>query len=246
MGDQDAERELLSATLDVWHPDCWGIESTDEVDSGLVGHGAAVSGTSGYERCTIYGDSEDHVTQAVAVAHDSPFIKTIETLGDVASERALPSVVGKSTQDVFIEYDATEGIGSAFLSRGYVLDSTYRIETGLETWDLLVYATRATFRRSLDEIRRDRDADITLRKLSPASESSPAATRHDPHQGGLTARQREAFTLARERGYYQWPRETSASELAAELDVSKATFLEHLRKAEAELLGGPGDGRSNQ
>jgi len=54
-------------------------------------------------------------------------------------------------------------------------------------------------------------------------------------RGVLSERQREVFKLARRRGYYEWPREVSATELAEELDVSKATALEHLRKAEAKI-----------
>jgi predicted DNA binding protein len=230
------DKELLSVAVDVWHPDCWGITSTDTVGNGIVGHGAAVEGDSGYERVTIHGNSREHVAQAIEVAHDTPFIKTIEPLGEVAKKRSLPSIIGQSAQDAFIEYDATEGIGSAFLSRGYVLDSTYRVEAGTETWEMLVYTTRESFRRSLDEIQEERDADISLKRLSPA------ASGHNPNDRDrapeLTPRQKEAIELARARGYYQWPRGVSADELAAELGVSKVTFLEHLRKAEAKLLGG--------
>lgn len=147
--------------------------------------------------------------------------------------------IGRSRRDVFIEYDATEGIGSAFLSRGLVLNGTYRIEDGVETWHLLAYTNRHAFERSLDDIRDERDADISLERLSPAPSARPASSM-SRHSQELTARQREAFTAARQRGYYRWPRDISAQELAAELGVSKATFLEHLRKAEAKLLDGDG------
>ena len=231
------DRELLRATLDIWHPDCWGISSTAETGSSLVGHGAAVSGDAAYERCTIYGDSAEHLDQAVAVAHDSPFIRSIHPLDDGPTAAALPSAIGQRARDVFIEYPAADGIGAAFVSRGYVLDGQYRVEDGIETWDLLVHASRESFERSLDEIRHERDADITLERLSPASN----ATRPGPTGGRdrtLTDRQREVFALARRRGYYEWPREVSARELAGELDVSKTTLLEHLRTAESKLLGG--------
>jgi predicted DNA binding protein len=227
------QKELMRVTLDVWHPDCWGITSTDEVGSGLVGHGAAIDGSLGYERCTIHGDSTDHVTQAIEVAQESQFIRTIERLGDTAPTTSPGAKIGRSTQDVFIEYDATEGMGSAFLERGFVLDSTYRIDDGLETWELLVYATRSSFKKALDQIRQDRDADITLTRLSPAR-TAERPTEESTQQ--LTPRQHEAFALARHRGYYEWPRAVSAKQLATELDISKATFLEHLRKAEAKLL----------
>ncbi|WP_408960357.1 bacterio-opsin activator domain-containing protein [Natrinema sp. 74] len=52
----------------------------------------------------------------------------------------------------------------------------------------------------------------------------------------LTPRQHEALMLAFANGYYDWPRDHSGEELAAELGVSYATFSEHLRKAEHKLL----------
>lgn len=68
---------------------------------------------------------------------------------------------------------------------------------------------------------------VSLEKLEEF-ESSP--------RDSLTERQYEVVELALDRGYFQWPRDTPSEELAAELDISRATFLEHLRKAEAELL----------
>jgi len=91
----EPDRELLRATLDIWHPECWGICSTAETGSSLVGHGAAVSGDSAYERCTIYGGSVEHLDQAVAVAHDSPFIRSIHSLDDGPRGAALPAAVGR-------------------------------------------------------------------------------------------------------------------------------------------------------
>jgi len=44
------------------------------------------------------------------------------------------------------------------------------------------------------------------------------------------------YEHAREAGYYEWPRGASTRELADDLDVSKTTLLEHLRKAESKLL----------
>ncbi|MXV61836.1 bacterio-opsin activator [Natronorubrum sp. JWXQ-INN-674] len=52
----------------------------------------------------------------------------------------------------------------------------------------------------------------------------------------FTPRQREVLVLAYTNGYYDWPRENTGEELAAELGVTYATFSEHLRKAEQKLL----------
>lgn len=52
----------------------------------------------------------------------------------------------------------------------------------------------------------------------------------------LTPRQHEALLLAYTSGFYDWPREITGEELAAELGVTPATFHEHLRSAEKKLL----------
>ena len=48
----------------------------------------------------------------------------------------------------------------------------------------------------------------------------------------LTDRQREMLIAAKRYGYYDTPRRMNSQELASRVGVSKATFLEHLRKAE--------------
>lgn len=67
---------------------------------------------------------------------------------------------------------------------------------------------------------------VTLGKLSQFDGSSVR----------LTERQYEVIELALESGYFEWPRETTSEELAGELEISRATLLEHLRKAESKLL----------
>jgi predicted DNA binding protein len=64
-----------------------------------------------------------------------------------------------------------------------------------------------------------------------AEESQPSPT------AGLTDKQIEALVLAHQEGYYQWPRVRSASDLAEHLGLSSSAFLDHLRHAEAKLIG---------
>lgn len=52
----------------------------------------------------------------------------------------------------------------------------------------------------------------------------------------VTAKQRQALELAHERGYYDRPRETDLSELAAELGISKSAVSQRLRAAEATIV----------
>ncbi len=63
------------------------------------------------------------------------------------------------------------------------------------------------------------------------------APRRSPTNTGemLAAKQREAVRAAVEHGYYETPRKTDLSELAATLDIPRSTLSYRLRRAEAEL-----------
>ena len=52
----------------------------------------------------------------------------------------------------------------------------------------------------------------------------------------LTDKQYNAFKLASEQGYYEFPRKTNLHKLAKLAKISRPTFEEHLRKAEIKLL----------
>lgn len=52
----------------------------------------------------------------------------------------------------------------------------------------------------------------------------------------LTDRQREVMEAACRAGYFDWPRESTAEEVASSLDISPPTLHAHLRKAEKTLL----------
>lgn len=53
---------------------------------------------------------------------------------------------------------------------------------------------------------------------------------------GLTDAQREALTLAYERGFFEVPRETGLSEIADRLGISNQAVSERLRRGQAQLI----------
>lgn len=58
----------------------------------------------------------------------------------------------------------------------------------------------------------------------------------DSFDDSLTDRQQEVLETAYHAGFFEWPRNSSAEEVADLLDVTPPTFHEHLRRAERKLL----------
>lgn len=59
---------------------------------------------------------------------------------------------------------------------------------------------------------------------------------HDPVVASLTDRQEAALRHAYLRGYFSWPRDATAEEIADTMDVSSPTLHYHLRQAEQALV----------
>jgi predicted DNA binding protein/PAS domain-containing protein len=53
----------------------------------------------------------------------------------------------------------------------------------------------------------------------------------------LTERQRATLSAAYQAGYFDWPRESTAEDIADSMDVTSPTVHHHLRKAERQILG---------
>ena len=75
---------------------------------------------------------------------------------------------------------------------------------------------------------------VTLERVFPLAgeDDAPVADRW-----GVTPAQADALLTARDMGYFEVPRGADASDVAAELGVSKSAFLERLRRGQNRLLG---------
>jgi len=226
----NAQPELLSLSFELWHPDCWALQVTDVVDAELLAYGTLTDGQVARERYIVVGESAAALDQTVETIRESSLTTTVAELGATPDGPAI----GSHTREIFVEFDAANSIDSSFVTRGFVYDGLPKMVNGREEWPVLVHAPRRDVLETLDTIRAERNADITLQRI--ATVESPATHPMDERERNLSPRQREAIVLAREQGYYEWPRDVTAGELAAELGVAKTTFLEHLRLAESKLI----------
>lgn len=219
-------------TLSIWHPDCWTLEVTQDADGGLFGHGVYQVQGKVKGQFTAYGESEDALDDLVDAIEASRLTDSVWQRDRQHGFDQQPPTPGNTSRSLLVEYEEDDSINDALVSNGFIPDRAVWIHDGREYWTVVIEEERDEIQTLLDRVREEMNADIDIQHIVS-----------DTREGGdvlqrsiLSARQREVFELARERGYYNWPREINATDLAEELGVSKATVLEHLRKAEARLV----------
>lgn len=232
-GRPSEEADASQLTLKVWHPNCWTLEVTDAVDAGLVAHGVYEVDEQVYARLTTYANTTDQIREMVEVIENSSHTKETRIVHEYFTPNIQAGAAGNTTEELLVKYPSRKSIHDAFVSRGFVPEDEIRVYDGYEYWTVIITETRAQIQRRLDEVRDEMSAEISIEGLkSPDTKTTDCKS-----SVKFSERQREVFHLAQQEGYYEWPRQTSASELADQLEISKTTLLEHLRKAEAKLLG---------
>jgi predicted DNA binding protein len=109
---------------------------------------------------------------------------------------------------------------------------------GSEVVRLLVTAEDAGL--ILDDLRKtDPSSKVTVLKLAPLKDmDSPKSILLplDELKEQFTVKQLTAITNAYNKGYYDLPRSVLIEKLAAEMNIHRRTFEEHLRKAEKKVM----------
>ena len=224
--------------LDVWHPDCWTLEVTRETGAGLIARGLYTVDGTVQARFTGYGETEAAVDALVESARDSALTDTVHEL-EAHLDDQFVSVPGQATRELIVEYPTERSIYEPLVSRSFVPGATVDIRDGREYWAVVIDEDRAEIQRRLDGVRAEMDAEVEVCRIISSAGVGSTADR----TGDLSRQQSRVLEHAFEHGYYEWPRQVTATDLAADLDISKATVLEHLRKAESKVLRAHGVGR---
>ncbi len=226
--------EMLRLKIRLWHPDCWTLQVTQQTNAGLLGYGViTTSDGEAKARFTAYGDAVSEIEELILLAKESPLTNSVREVkfgyGISSSSVTAP---GNATREIFVEFNPENSIDQSFVSRGFVYDGPVHIYDGLEKWTVIAHQDRTGVKKQLAAIEDEMDADIEILKVSTYDGSQS----EQPALNLLSARQREIFNHARDNGYYSWPRGATSRGLAEDLGISKTTYLEHLRKAEAKIL----------
>lgn len=228
--------EGLQLMLRIWHPDDWMIEITEDnpceifVNAIYSGPDRSVQGMF-----TVYGESSAEVEAIIEATKESRLTDNVMKLRERYGQSGSTSYA-KSSCELFVAYNTEYSINSTMVKRGFIHEDPIRIVDGWEYWPVFFPGDRAEMEEMLEELREEMDADITVTRNMSARGGGTTHSENVLRGDRLSKRQREVFEFARQRGYYEWPRNVSTRELAEEMDISKTTLLEHLRKAESKLL----------
>lgn len=110
----------------------------------------------------------------------------------------------------------------------------YTAENG--TLTLVFYATDYDQLQDVVAQLRDQFLDMDLKRIVQSPGAKRSQDRVAVDRNKLTNRQLEILETAYEKGYFERPRQSNATEIAAELDINSATFREHLTAAESKIL----------
>lgn len=79
--------------------------------------------------------------------------------------------------------------------------------------------------------------NVTLERVAEVTGGELAGNELDTTiESSLTKQQREALVAALENGYFSVPRDTTATEVADQLDISKSSFLGRLKRAQRTVF----------
>ena len=225
--------EALRVSIDLWYPDCWEIQITERFDVGFLGYGIYMTGDEVATLFTIYANEQEAITEALNAITDMEPVYSVSEMAPNFQHTHVRKP-GNAIRELLVVHDGRKQISQPLTSRGFVCTGPIDIRDGREYWTLVTNHERETVRMKFDEVREEMDAEISVRSMKQAGRRTAATTLPVDR---LTKRQLEVFQLARDRGYYDYPREASAGELADELSISTSTLHEHLQKVEAALLG---------
>ncbi len=206
------------------HDGCWLQETTERHPSVmLVASAIYLSGADVHMNVTVHAPDEATVAKAAQEWRRDARIKKVTEIS-----------TGPRGARFHVAYSQPHSIYTHILQHSPVALGAIRFAQGAEHYQIigespdlqdLLRVLEGKGKVEVQSIREVQDVD-----------AEPAAQPSGP-TAGLTDKQVEALVLAHLEGYYQWPRSSSASDLAARLGLSSSAFLDHLRHAEAKLIG---------
>ncbi|NHN48013.1 PAS domain S-box protein [Halostella sp. JP-L12] len=166
---------------------------------------------------SVYLTVDDVAPTAIRdVAVDDPDVDRIRIIADEDDTGVLEFVMKADALNHITDH-------GAILTSGHVADGRgrFRIEAP-QSADIRQLSTRLRTEYPDSTLVAQREFDRPAQKAREIRQSV---------SDQLTDRQQEALTHAYHAGYFDWPRQSTAGDIAASMDVAETTFHYHLRNA---------------
>jgi predicted DNA binding protein len=203
------------------HDGCWLQETTERHPSILmVASAVYMVGDEVHMNVTVHAPDAAAVAQAHKEWMRDPRIKKVTQLSE-----------GPRGARFHVAYSSPHSIYTHILQHTPVALGAIRFSQGVEHYQIT--GESPDLQELLKVLGGKGKVEVlSIREAAEVEEEAPQSP-----IAGLTDKQVEALVLAHQEGYYQWPRVRSASDLAENLGLSSSAFLDHLRHAEAKLIG---------
>lgn len=211
-------------TMTLWHPGCWTLRATDTHE-----------GTHIVEK-SLYPADEVIKGDFILVSEGDT---TIDEFGETINEYEVVDDVAIIRQSegrarAVVNYHRESSIVPKIVNSDFMPIEPVHITGGREYWTVLV--RESALADVVEEMESTHDVDIkSIQEVDPSESLEFADIVNRIHED-LSTRQRECLFQAREAGYYTWPRDVSAKEVAEDAVVSAPTFLEHIRRGEHKIF----------
>lgn len=210
--------------LKLWHPGCWTLEVTE-----------ALAETHVFEKSLYISDDQIKGDFILVSDGDTPISQFVEAVdGHEVVEDVAILKRGEDRARAVVSYERDSSIVPEIVNSEFMPIEPVHITGGYEYWTVLVQADQ--LEPVFNEMEDEHAVELqTIREVNP-TDKVEFADDIDRISDRLSSRQLECLFEANDAGYYEWPRDVSAKDVAARLDISGPTFLEHVRKGEQKVL----------
>jgi len=203
------------------------LESTDDSDSLLS---ASITAACDLKLAGLVPRGEDGHVAYIRLENGD-----VSVVADELRSSGEVQIIRDRENDTLLDWQVTgESLLGMLVDFGANVRHT-SVEGGHVSYTLEIAAESDT--RALIDAVKKRFPDtwvVAKRSHSRPIERADALTENS--LADLTDRQAEALEAAYRAGYFGWPRDSTAEEVASVLDISAPTLHAHLRKAEEQLL----------
>jgi len=215
-------------SIRLYHEGCWMVDVTANHPGLYIIERSFYHGDDEIKTdIIIYIDEEAEATTdieaAIEAIRDHSDVNSVEVIGQVGQRARL-----------MIYYNDKHSINTAIANSDIMPIEPVQATEGIEYWSVLTEPGKIG--SILHELEETWDAEIeSIRGFDPKSDMVFADI-VDQINDQLSSRQIQSIFTADDAGYYNWPREINANEVADRMGVTGPTFLEHIRKGEQKII----------